>query len=432
MAGSSARNNVLVGLFLVVSLGLAILVSFIIAGLSFESRTRYVVRFALNEGTSGLSVGSAVRIGGQQVGTVRRLAFVRDEQTGRPTAVDVTISINSDLTIFEDATAYLDLPLLGTLSSINLPDVGGAAGKEPLPPGGMLIGRLAPPAFLAQAGFGPAEQERVRKIIRGLDEGVTTLNEIVERIDPQVDPAIVDARAAIADLREAIARVNDRLPDWTGRVDTTLADVNRFTAGLAPGLDEARATVADAKDGIADARGVIDSTRAAIDDNRPKFDEIVESVRSATATIDEETVPRINDAVDQAAQRLEAFGEVADDLRIFLVRELPTVRKILANTRLASDQLKLAITEIRSQPWRLLIRPSRRELEQELLYDSARSYAHAVSDLRAASESLQAVLASASPGLNHDEIRALNDHLQKSFVRYDQAERDLLERMIDH
>jgi len=165
---------------------------------------------------------------------------------------------------------------------------------------------------------------------------------------------------------------------------------------------------------------------------RSKFDEIVESVRSTTATIDEETVPRINEAVDGAARRMEAMGEVVDDVRIFLVEELPTARKILANARLASDQLKLAISEIRSQPWRLLIRPSRRELEQELLYDSARSYAHAVSDLRAASESLHAILAlDDTAGLDRDELEALRAHLLDSFERYDQAERDLLERMIE-
>lgn len=428
MPGSSRRNNMLVGLFLLVTLTLAILASFVLSGISFESRARYVVRFDLNEGTSGLSVGSAVRIGGQQVGTVRDLSFAIDEATGSPIAVDVTISIDKDLAIYEDATAYLDLPLLGTLSSINLPDVGGGAPR--LAEGGMLIGRLAPPAFLAQAGFGPAEQERVRKIIRGLDDGVSSLNEVIDRVDPQVDPMIADTRAAIADLREAIASINDKLPGWTDQIDTTMDDVNAFTGGLAPGLDEARATVADARAGIADARDVIHKTGQAIDENRPKVDEIIESVRSASAQIDQESVPKINEALDEIDRQVAAWGAVADDVRVFMDEQLPSARKAMANVRLASDQLKLAITEIRAQPWRLLIRPSRRELEQELLYDSARQYAAAVSDLRATSESLQTLLASDAARLDREELSGIQNHLLRAFERYDQAERDLLERMI--
>ena len=52
----------------------------------------------------------------------------------------------------------------------------------------------------------------------------------------------------------------------------------------------------------------------------------------------------------------------------------------------------LGLDEIRAQPWRLLKQPDKDDLMREPIYAAARSYADAVSDLRAASEALEAAL----------------------------------------
>jgi hypothetical protein len=88
-----------------------------------------------------------------------------------------------------------------------------------------------------------------------------------------------------------------------------------------------------------------------------------------------------------------------------------------------SDQLKLTAIEVRSQPWRLLHTPTTKELSTQVLYDATRAYAEAASDLRAASEALQAVQ-------NQDAAAEMSEQLSRSVEKYRAAEKALMDRLI--
>jgi hypothetical protein len=90
-----------------------------------------------------------------------------------------------------------------------------------------------------------------------------------------------------------------------------------------------------------------------------------------------------------------------------------------------SDQLKLTSIEVRSQPWRLLHQPTTKELSAQVLYDATRAFAEAASNLRAASESLQA----ARPG---SDTAHLSDELRTAVERYRTAEQALLDKLIEN
>lgn len=421
MARGRTVNNTVVGLFLIASVLLAVGASVMLSDVSFARQTAYIVRFSLEDGAAGLKDGSPVTLAGQPVGKVRRISFATDQASGAPAAVDVAIRIRSDLTIFTDASARLELPLLGSLGQVNIADVGTpAAGR--LTEGGVIGGGIAPPSFLTQAGFGPEQRDTLVGMLDDASAAVARLRETIERVDPQIDPTIASAQDAIDTLRGAIARVNERIPGWNDKVDASLGNVELFTAEL----DELGERTIGAVDRV---REVADEVHVAVTDNRPRLDAAMQNIESATARVNDQTIPKANELLATAQERVDETGEITDRVALFLAAELPQARRIVASGRLAADQLRLATTEIRAQPWRLLVRPDTKQLEEQLVYDAARTYAAAVGDLRSASEALDSVLARDGQ-LDADQIRRLRDELDASYQRYDRAEQELLTRLI--
>src|SRR6185295_13745124 len=127
-----------------------------------------------------------------------------------------------------------------------------------------------------------------------------------------------------------------------------------------------------------------------------------------------------NSALEKFSATLERVNTVAADAT-------PTIRNMLANANLAAEQIKLVAVEVRSQPWRLLVQPDKRELETELLYDAARSYAEAATNLKTLSDSLQSVSAA---GANKEAVAALTTQLTESMGRFRKAEEAFLDRLI--
>lgn len=427
MSRSHTRNNVLVGLFLVTALLLGVVASFVLAGFSIGPTAAYTVRFPVETGTPGLREGAAVSVGGQPVGRVLRVSLATDDETGSPRFVDAYVRIRADMKLYPNAVADLDAPLLGTISEINFREVGDPSSGAALESGARIEGRLAPPALLAQSGFGPAQRDSVAALVDDMAAGAEAMRRLLDRIEPALDPAVSDTLATLEDLRDMTASLRGSLDGWTARMDSIMEDTSGFTSRLGPTMEQVEAV-------IEDGRAVAGRVRELVDENEGRVDRIIADVERAVAMLADESVPAARDAVEsgrKAAMELEqaaASGRrLAEEAGAILDEQAPSIRRAMANARLTSDQLRLVATEVRQQPWRLLIRPNTRELESQVLYDAARSYAGAVSDLRAASESLESALAR-SPD-DRERLKALGDRLAESFEAYADAERALLEKM---
>lgn len=426
MGPSNRRNTILAGAFVVGSILLAVWASFLLSDTTSAGKMRAIdIRFPIAVGTHGLQKGSPVLMGGQQIGSVRgvRFEFAKDDK-GRSLAKAVIIdtAIDNDISIYENAKVYLERPLLGTLSSLNIVGVGdpsklttfAGAGPE-LDTGEMLDGALAPPALLAQAGYGEEQAAQVRTLIKDLSD-------MVAKAKPNVETGTKDAREVLALLREKVG-------DWTQKVDTTLSNAEDASKEIRPLLDGAKTGIADFSAAAAGAKQATDDIRAAINDNRPKFDSIMANIDEASSRINRETVDKVNLAINDASEALDSLTSAVDGVQRLITNETPTARRILANIRLMSDQLKLTAVEVRSQPWRLLYQPTRKESQEQILYDSVRSYAEASSDLRSASESLKATTANRAGTMPQDVDRA-TQAVAASLERYGQAERAFLDLLL--
>lgn len=414
----------LAGLFVVGSLILAVVMAFALASLSGLGPTKpYTVRFSVQDGAVGLKKGSDVQLGGQLVGKVTKVELAKAQSgTGEtiPAGIDVSIELVEELVLYKDAKFTLERPLLGSLTTINIWSVGDASGSAGrLEPGATILAGLAPPSFLVQAGIGPDVIKKIPEIISDARDTMRNFRELAENNRPKVDETVEN-------IRQVSAEIRGKAGDWTAAGDRIVANAEGFSQRLSPWMDKADSAVVEANEFSA-------GLNKALADNRPKLDKIVADAADITDRFKTKTMEHVDAAVIAGKDALEEFRTLALNVSGLVTEQTPSIEKALANARLATDQLKLAMVEIRAQPWRLLYRPSKKETEQELLYDSARAYASAVSDLRATSESLAAVLEASRAGANPEQARQIEElrsSLREKFDKYDQVERDLLERMI--
>ncbi|MDG1978173.1 MAG: MlaD family protein, partial [Phycisphaerales bacterium] len=130
------RNNVRAGLFTLsaILLFFATMVVLNSGWLSsiLGSFNRYVVRFDLADGVSGLSVGSQIRVGGLVRGAVTEIELVGFENGKQPTAL-VTFEVDESIQLWSNAVAIRTASILGGGSWINISTVGGADIVTPAP-----------------------------------------------------------------------------------------------------------------------------------------------------------------------------------------------------------------------------------------------------------------------------------------------------------
>lgn len=414
MASRGSRNNILAGVFVLGSILLAAMVVIVLSDLDemLTPMHTYTVRFSLEDGAEGLGAGSLVKVGGQPVGRVTGWRFVLGPAR-EPTGIDVAVKVRRDLVLYEDATAYLVMPLLGSNSQINIPHLGDgsevaqAQGASPrLEPGEVLRGELAAPSFLSQAGYGEEQRQQVQEIIRNVNRATERIDAIAARVETELDPAVTQIRGVLDDARAISSDARANWPAWRERFGEIIDSV---------------------RDAVAEARQIVA-------DNRDRIDSTMRNIQELSAKANTEGWEQVRGLLARGQEGVDDFAMMAERAGGLFAEAEPQLRTIVANARLASDQLKLTTAEVRAAPWKLLSRPTgRKELENEALYDAARQYALAVSDLRAASASLASVSegAAGDPAtpMQREQVDRLLRDVQAAFDRYERAERAFLGRL---
>jgi len=434
------RNNVLAGVFVVASLALAITIAFILGDIldAFGSKRQYTVRFPTAVGVGGLQPGADITFAGLPVGQVKSITPYRPggDNTAAE-AMDVRIAVDARVLLYEDALADLSPPLLGGVSTINFTSAGAGAvtADDPLAAyalnnndgtlddGETLRGRFAP-SILAQLGFSVEDAERIRKTIADVEQSSANVlaitdrfNEMTEEARPVIDATLADTRSAVRDVKEFTANLSAE-DGWKRRLDGIFTKTERT---LEQGPEIGR-----------EAREVIARVRAIVDDNTDGINNVVANVESATNRFNIQTMDQAEELIQQGTLAVTSYRDLADNANGIITRAEPDIGVALTNTRSISQQARLFLDEIRAQPWRLLKAPTESDLKREPLYAAARSYASAVSDLRAASEALDAAITAQSmtPGAGDPgEITDIAQAVQAAYEGYDQAEQALLETL---
>ncbi len=431
MQNRGARNNTLAGLFVVASLVLGVWMAFMLAdrGAGMNA-TRFIVRFPVEQGAAGISLGSPVLLGGQQVGQVLAIGFDaqgKDSSDAPASSVDVKVEVSEAVAIFENAQVYLEKPLLGSLSNINIVTPGtntlsvfnGTSAK--VENGEVVVAGVAP-GLLAQAGLGPTQLDQLKRTLENVDKSVARLTAMIDKSSPDVEVAIADVRSVIADAK-------NNFSGWDASIDKTLTNVEAASGRVDPLFTKVEQSVDS-------ATNVFEEAKAIVTENRKQIEQILASVQSATDRLDKESVDLLNATLRDARGAMAQAQTAISDVNALITEQRPNLRKSLANMRLTSDQLKLAAVEVRSQPWRLFHEPNTKELSAQVLYDSTRNYAQAASDVRAASEALTELSLTQRTGQTINDVdlatklAELSKGLQESMAVFQKAERELLEKLV--
>ena len=390
-------------------------------GEKLKRRTAYTVFFPLGSDPTGLELNSQVIVNGRPVGVVAGINLDLDPSDADADGTYYKILVDRKIKFYGEPTAYLNRPLLGAGGTLNFPTIG-AVGKVPAdPPGTQFKGAIAPPSFLAQAGYGPQQQAQMQDILaRGAafaDELESMVKDFREKTYPQINDMIAGTRS--------------HLDGWLQSGDRIVSNVDQATARLPE--------ISDSVDqGVQEARGLIASAQGTIDDNRANVQATVQNAKDATqrmndliASLQTDTKPALDAMLTDARATMETARKAVEHADALLQESSPSLRRTITNARLASDQLKLTLEEVRRSPWRLLYRPDTRELEFELLYDAARIYAQAVGNLRETSQSLEIAANAPAGSLNAARAEELNAEISSAFEAYKAAERAFLDLIIE-
>lgn len=431
------KYNWLAGLFLLGGIAGTVAMSFFFAGgTPLGWNRRFTVRFSLTDGTGGLKSGSSVTLGGQVVGQVVGIKFeyapdASGQPTRRPTAVLVAVQVRDDIELFDNARISLDKPLLGTISGLNITDAGdpaafadGAAlasiGPSPLLETDETVpGGLAPPAILASAGIGPKQIDDLKSALEDIKITMAKARDLVGTNSDRLQGTI-DRVSRSVDL------FADSLPEWSKSLERILSTINAGADRIDPILSKVDV-------GVDKAVNIVDSTQRLLDRNATRIDSIFKNVDLLASGLAGDTLGYVLEALREVpaiTRNAKAATDDAAKIMSQLRAEMPSVRRTIASTRQATESLKIGIDEIIAQPWRVLQRPSTRELREQLVYDSARAYATAVGDMRSFAEALDS-LASQGKQADPEALRTAVNDLRDSAAKAKAAESELERQMLE-
>jgi ABC-type transporter Mla subunit MlaD len=424
-SGQDARRNTVAGLFVLSGVLLAAVTLVVIQRFTLAEQTDYTVRFSVDEGVAGLAPGSPVLVGGLARGTVTEVSPILDGE-GRLERLDVRIALRADIAIFSDARVVRTMPLLGSQASLNFTRLGGIRGDASRVAAGGTIDATSSPGMLEML-VGSENSEEVGNVIGSLDRLSELLGEQVPRdYETIVRPALVQAGTVVGDFSE-------RWPQWSDRIDGTLANADTASASLVSGLSEARSLVAS-------ARPPVDELASMIARNAPRVDEIFDNAltvsRDARVVVSDlraRTLPLLDEILGNADSTLRTIATAIDRLEPEILRQVPQIRTILENVRIASAELKLSTIEVRRNPWRLLLRPTSELVAHENLLDAARAFSIAASDLKSAGQSFEEILAADPAAFGDDPELAgsIRRNLLDELARFERVREALFRTIVE-
>lgn len=411
------RNNVRAGLFTLsaILLFFATLVVLNSGWLSsiLGSFNRYVVRFDLADGVSGLSAGSQVRVGGLARGAVTGIELVGFEDGKQPTAL-VSFEVDEAIELWSNAVAIRTASILGGGSWINISTVGGAdvvtaaptskngGTAERLPTDGSGIIDATPGDGLLTTMVGGENAATTRQILTNVSNLTGFVDSKVKPVfDDQIEPALVDARAVVGDVRRDYGT-------WSGTIGRTLDNVETASSDLGATMGDAQTAMAEVRADLRLVSELVQRNIGRIDEAVANLEVITENGVAITRRIKDDTLARVDEALDGGVTAIDDASRILQSLEIQLTAAMPSIRAVLQDAMVAAGELKLATIEIRRSPWRILYKPSPDELANENLFAAARDFTIAASEARVAAETFQSVLTNHPDRIEDDpELQAM-------------------------
>lgn len=313
----SKREQVFVGLFVIVASGVLIATVFAMSG-AFGRSTKTYHTYASFAG--GIEPGATVRYaGGPKVGRVDRLA-VDPKDASR---FDVTLRVQSDVPVKSDSR--VKIMSMSPLGDNHVEILPGTA-QSPVAADHALLASVPYVDFNALTSNLNDLAPDARQLVRSLNDRATELKETVARVND-----LLSAQNR-ANLAATIANTRGLLEDTRPQLKSTLQNVNALTVKLDPLLQDFRKTAAEATDALAHIDAMVGENRA--------------DARKAVAEL-RRTLTNMTDLTAKLDQTLDVNTDNIDE--------------VLDNMRHVTENLKEFTATIKTRPYTLIRASSPKE-----------------------------------------------------------------------
>lgn len=223
--------------FLSVGIGLIVATILWIGGtVALEKRAHYIVRF--DDDVSGLETAATVRYRGLRVGRVDRIRIAPDS----PLIIEVTLSLNPEVPLFEGVKAQLDMSGLTGLKTVNLvggdPNAKRLGENDQIPPDLSALGAIVDQATTVAAKVNEIasnvnawtsleNRKRFESILVSLDNTLRTTDKMMARNQEPLAQALVAVSKASEQLAILSAESTSTIRELRGEVHQTVVAVRR-------------------------------------------------------------------------------------------------------------------------------------------------------------------------------------------------------------
>ncbi|MGC1482997.1 MAG: MlaD family protein [Candidatus Acidiferrum sp.] len=297
MAGK--RDQVFVGLFVIVAAAVLIGMVFAISGAFGRSSKTYHAYFPF---AGGLEEGATVRYaGGPKVGRVEKLSI----DPKNPARLDVVFSVQTDLPVKTDS--HVKIMSMSPLGDNHLEILPGGA-QTALAPSGFLLPSDAYVDFNALTAQISDLAPQAKQLIQSLNDRATELKVTIDRVDDllsaqnraNLSATLADAHGMIAENRPQIKStiqhldaVSEKLEPLIQDLHKTSEEANKALTHIDELLGENRADVRQAVidlrkslTTLTDITGRVDQT---LDVNSENIDELLDNFRRVSENLKEFT-----------------------------------------------------------------------------------------------------------------------------------------------
>jgi ABC-type transporter Mla subunit MlaD len=416
-SAASDTNSLKAGIFVVISVALAVAVIFLVTGLAEafgKSGTTWKASFPVEQGVDQLSSGAAVQLGGVKVGIVSEVIPVIEQ--GLPcTEIEVIFTLPDEISLYADASISVSASLIGGKSWLDVSSVGTVAAG---PPGELGIpSRGGSPLGSVIGAKGAASLEHLLESMSQLATRLERNGEVLAWIlgdsgKTQIERAVTDAAEAVTQFKDLSHQVNRDWDQWNGVIDEVVAQAPK----ISDAIDTIDRIVTTNEAPIGEAIGNFQSAS-------DRADEILKRVQSVM-------VAQVENLLDTGNTAMVSANAAINDIRRSMPIWTEDISTTLANAAIASQRIKVAIAEIRASPWKLLYQPSSTEVTNTMLYEAARNFSFASADLKTAAESMDH-LATVYAGPQDDQaIEMVRTNLLEAYDRFNRANNQLLDVLL--
>ena len=390
-ARNKRQNNLRAGIFVSVTLILGLGVITILTDAWSRMTTtvsNYKVTFPVSEGIGTLSSGSKVRLGGVLVGDV--LSVIPRVEVDAPTSyIEVAFEIDKQFTLYTNASVHARSGLLGSTGWLAISNVGDG---EIASASTDLKGSTT---TVASQLLGEDAEENISKTLealRKISEALSNDGEALAMIfgeeeSKSLQEAIRSAKSSLQTMDSILISANSMWPEWEDSISSILAASKELPTELHRTLQQVQ--------------------------------QVIQDVRS-----------NILPNVEQSIQLLNTSMQSLESISTTYKKNAPVwaskISGIVQNISQISIRAQRAIDEISASPWRLLYRPTDREISYEQLNAASWKLLTALSELKESADMLREVsLSSDAPG----DAATIAESLQESAISFEKARSELLERM---